>query len=226
VLYETNAFTGVINLKFRPIPKQTETSVSAMGGSLGYYKTTASLGGRSGDLGYVADLRFTGQQGFAYRMTDDVGVYNSDDDKNKSISGTVHLEYGRLTLDTFASNLETFYMGTLPRWSASNHNIRTNTIFSNLGYLLPICKTINVEFNLTYNLQRTRFARYPIGDTDLDSQDWLGEVTLYANPTNRLNLVFGYLQEYQQKLTGGMSNPVLDPPYTFRPQSEYGQGRL
>jgi outer membrane receptor for ferrienterochelin and colicins len=223
VLYGTNAFTGVINLKTR-VPDHNEISFSGMTGSYGYYESDVTARGRSGELGYATAFRTAGQQGFPYRMTDDVGVYNSDDDKNKSVSGTMHLEYGGLTFDTFASNLETFYMGTLPRWSASHHEIRTNTVFGNLGYRLPICKTVNVEFNLTHNLQRTRFARYPRGNTDLDSKDWLGEVTLYANPTDRLNLVFGYLQEFQKKLDSEKSNDVLDPPYTFRPQSAYGQG--
>jgi outer membrane receptor protein involved in Fe transport len=224
VLYGTNAFTGVVNLKSRPVRKETEASVSVLGGSYGAHDTVVSLGGRSGGLGHVTDLRFAGQQGFPYRMTDDVGVYSAHDDQNRSISGTTHLEYGGFTFDVFASNLETFYMGTLPRWSASDHNIRTNTLFGNLGYRLPVGETVSMEFNLTYNLQRTQFARIGIGDTDLDSQDWLGEVTLYANPTDRLNLVLGYLREYQQKLNSAKSAPTLDPPYTFRPQSIYAQG--
>jgi outer membrane receptor protein involved in Fe transport len=224
VLYGTNAFTGVVNLKSRPVPDQSKVSVSGMTGSHGYYDSAVSLGGRSGALGYVADVQTAGQQGYDYRMTDDVGVYDSHGDRNQSLSGATHLEYGGLTFDGFASNLETFYLGVLPRWSASNHDYRANTVFGNLGYRLPLHDRVNLEFNLTYNLQRTDFTRFGRGDVDLDSQDYLGEVTLLANPTDRLNIIVGYLQEYQQKLNGGKSDPIVDPPYTFQPQSAYAQG--
>jgi len=42
VLYGSNAFTGVVNLKSRPVPEQYEFSVSGMAGSYGYYDTTFS----------------------------------------------------------------------------------------------------------------------------------------------------------------------------------------
>ncbi len=223
VLYGTNAFTGVVNLKSRPIPEESEVTVRGMGGSHGYYDSSVSLGGRSGALGYVADVRTAGEQGYDYRLTGDDGVFGSHGDDNRSLSGVTHVEYDRLTLDLFGSNLETFYLGTLPRWSASNHDYRANTAFGNLGYQLPLHEKVNLEFNLTYNMLGTDFARFGRGDVDLDSQDLLGEITLLANPTDRWNVVVGYLQEYQQKINGGESDPIVDPPYTFWPRSLYAQ---
>jgi outer membrane receptor protein involved in Fe transport len=52
VLYGTNAFTGVVNLKTRPVPEQREISVSALGGSYGYYDTTVTGGGMFGEVGF------------------------------------------------------------------------------------------------------------------------------------------------------------------------------
>lgn len=223
VLYGTNAFTGVVNLKSRPIPEDSEVSVRGLGGSYGYYDSAVSVGGRSGALGYVADVQTAGQDGYEYRMMGDDGVYGSHGDRNRSLSGVTHVEYNGLTLDLFGSNLETFYLGTLPRWSASNHDYRANTGFGNVGYRLPVHERVNVEFNLTYNLLRTDFARTGRGDVHLDSQDFLGEVTLLANPTDRWNIVVGYLREYQQKLSDEESDPIVDPPYTFQPQGVYTQ---
>jgi outer membrane receptor protein involved in Fe transport len=63
VLYGTNAFTGVINLK-TIVPDHNEFSISGMGGSHGYYESDVTAFGRAGDLGYVTAFRTDGQRGY------------------------------------------------------------------------------------------------------------------------------------------------------------------
>jgi hypothetical protein len=138
-------------------------------------------------------------------MTGDDGVQLPGD--RSAASGVTHVEYNGLTLDLFGSNLETFYLGTLPRWSASNHDYRANTGFGNLGYRLPVHERVNVEFNLTYNLLRTDFARTGRGDVHRQP-GLLGEVRCW--PTHGPVEYRGrHLREYQQKLAR-KSDPIVD----------------
>ena len=223
VLYGTNAFTGVVNLKSRSAPEQTKFSVSSMAGTHGYYETALSGGGRTEGLGFVSDTQVTGQQGYPYAITDGTGTYGSDRDTNRSISTMNRFEFGRFTLDVFYSNLETFYMGVVPFWEFSDNVYRTNKLFSNLGYTLPVHDRLNVQFNLTYNLAKANFERPIKKETDYNTEDWIGEVTAFANPTDKLNIVLGYLHENQRKINGGHSDSAIDAPYNLEPKSAYAQ---
>lgn len=223
VLYGTNAFTGVVNLKSRAIPEQTEFSWSAMGGSGGYWTTALSGGGTAGRLGYVTDLQTTGQHGYRHAMIDGTGTFGSDHDTNKSVATMNHFELGGLTLDVFYSNLETFYMGVVPFWNFSDNVYRTNRLFGNLGYTLPLHERVDVQFNLTYNLGYTNFERPVKYETDYNTEDWIGEVTVFANPTDSLNVVAGFLQEDQRKVHGDHSDDVIDEPFHVEPKSAYAQ---
>ena len=76
VLYGTNAFTGVINLKTK-IPDNNELSISGMGGSYGYYESDVTAKGRLGKLGYVTSIRTSGQDGYSYKLIDGKGEFGS-----------------------------------------------------------------------------------------------------------------------------------------------------
>jgi outer membrane receptor for ferrienterochelin and colicins len=222
VLYGTNAFTGVVNLKSRAIPEKTEGSFSALGGSYGYYDSTVSLGGRSGGLGYVADVRVAGQDGYSYGLTDGQGVFDSQDDENHSVSGTTHLEYGGFTFDVFAVNMETFHLGSLPWWSLPFHEFRVNKLFANAGYRACLTDRTTLELNLTYNLHENSFANVT-QTVGLNSSDVLGEVTLFTSPIDNLNVAIGYLQEYRSNYEPQDDYYQSIPPYQQRPQSVYAQ---
>ncbi len=222
VLYGTNAFTGVVNLKPRAIPEQNEFSVSGMGGSYGYYKTDVTAGGRSGKLGYVTSIRIAGQQGYDYSMVDGLGVYGSQNDENKSFSGMVHLERGGFTFDAFAVNFETFHLGSIPWWSLPYHKWDTNKLFANAGYRVSLDDRTNLELNLTYNLQENSFANVT-QTVGLNTSDVLGEVTLFTNPIDHLNVTLGYLQEYRSNYKVDEDYYQSIPTYHHQPQSVYAQ---
>jgi len=223
VLYGSNAFTGVVNLKTRPVPKQREFSVFSMAGSNQYYDTIVSYGERAGDLGFVTDIRASGQNGYRYRLTDMAGVYGGDDKYDKSVSGTAHLDYKGFTLDFFGSDLNEFAMGVFPLWSNSNHKIRNKKLFTNLGYRLPIKELTILEFNITYNMQENQLSGPRPTMIGTNTSDLLGEVTLFANPTDNLSVVGGFLQEHRANYKPGDDYYQSIPYYNYEPKSAYAQ---
>lgn len=222
VLYGTNAFTGVVNLKSRPVPEESEFLISGMTGSHGYYDMGVSLGGRSGALGLTADLQTTGQGGYRYRMVDQAGVYGQADKHDRSLSGTAHLDYRGLTFDIFAVDMEMFAMGVMPFWSNAHHESRTKMLFANLGYRVPLHERWTLELNATYNLQENLVGGPAAPWIGTNTSDVLGEVTLLANPLDRLNVVLGMLQEYQSNYTPDGFQSI--PSYDYDPWSAYAQG--
>ena len=222
VLYGTNAFTGVINLKTR-IPDHNELSISGMGGSYGYYESDMTAGGKYGKLGYVTSVRTEGQHGYDYRMTDGLGVFGSQNDENQSFSGMTHLEYSGFTFDVFAVDLDTFHLGSLPWWSLLYHEYGVKKLFTNVGYRLPLHDRATLEFNLTYNLQENRFATLD-QTANTNTSDFLGEVTLLTNPIDNLNLVLGALEEHRSDYRTDSDYYYSNPEYDYFPKSAYVQG--
>jgi len=221
-LYGTNAFTGIVNLKSRSIPKQREGLISVRGGSHGYYDTTLSTAGRQGAVGYSVTGRIYGQDGYTYDLTDALGVRNQRNDRHRSVSGTTRLEYGGFSFDLFAVDIEAFHVGILPFWSVPGHTYGIKKCFANAGYRLPLHERMDLELNLTYNLQENRFAGFPTGRVGLNSSDLLTEATLFIDPLDDLNLILGYLWEYQMNYEGGGESTVAK--YDLHPQSAYLQG--
>ena len=222
VLYGTNAFTGVVNLKTR-VPDHNEVSISGMGGSYGYYESQVTAGGKHGKLGYVTSIRSEGQDGYDYRMTDGLGVLGSQNDDNRSFSGMTHLECGGLTFDVFAVDMDTFHLGSLPWWSLLYHEYGVKKLFTNVGYRLPVHDRATLEFNLTYNLQENRFATLD-QTANVNTSDFLGEVTLLTNPLDNLNIVLGALKEHRSDYTADDDYYYSIPEYDYFPKSAYAQG--
>lgn len=224
VLYGTNAFTGIVNLKSMEIPEQDRYSISSMAGSHGYNDTSLTAGGRFGDFGYVTTVRMADQTGYTYGLTDETGAYNKKRDRFNSISSTMHMEYRGFTFDFFGTHLQTFHLGVLPRWAVPEHEYRVNKIFANAGYSLPLNDIMDLDFNLTYNLQENDFAGFPTGKVDINSSDLIGEVTLSVSPTEDIYTVIGYLRESHSsfKEDDGDYNSVSH--YRRDPQSVYAQG--
>jgi outer membrane receptor for ferrienterochelin and colicins len=224
VLYGTNAFTGVINLRSRPVPEQYEVSIFGMGGSQEYYDTTVSIGGRSGELGFVTDIRAAGLDGYPYKFTDQYGVYDDDNNFNRSISGTLHLDYRNLTFDLFAADVDIFTMGVMPAWSNYYHESHNKRLFANLGYKIPLHERATLELNATYNLQEDILASIGTRRVGTNTSDVLGEVTLFTNPLDNLNFVLGFLQEYRSNYKPDNEYFQSIPSYHYSPRGFYAQG--
>ncbi len=224
VLYGSNAFTGVINLKSRKVPEKREFSVSSMLGSLGYYETTAAGGGKYGDLGFFGAIRTSEKDGYKYSLTDAAAVPGEEDNYEESVSGAAHLEYQNLTLDFFGSDMEAFALGVLPFWSNPNHQIRNKKFFLNGGYRVPVHDRMTMEFNLTYNLQENGLSSPAPWIIGTNTSDLLAEATLFANPTDNLNIVLGYLHEWRKNYMPHEDRFQSIPEYSYTPKSAYAQG--
>ncbi len=228
VLYGSNAFGGLINIKTLPVPEQREISISAMGGSYGTYDLAVTGGGTFGEVGFIGTIRFAGQDGWPYRFTDVSGVYGEDDVADQNVAATAHLEAGRFTLDVFGSDMDAFAFGVSPTWTDGNQEFRAKRLFANAGYDIPLHERARLEMNLTYNLQEVHMYRgmaipvvTPLG---INTSDVLAEVTLFANPTDNLNLVVGALQQYVSLYEPDDDHATSIPAYEYWPRSAYAQG--
>jgi outer membrane receptor protein involved in Fe transport len=224
VLYGTDAFTGVINLKTASIPDKNEISLSGMMGSYEYYQSEATIRGRSGDFGYITALRFAGQQGYPYRMTDALGVRGEDNVHARSASVMAHLAYKQLSLDIFASDMDLFQMGVMPFWFVPQHEHRNKRLFTNLGYRIPLGEKASLELNGTCNIQENTLSSPAITRIGNNTADLLGEVTLYANPFNNFNTVVGFVQEYQRNYSSDNDEFQSIANYKYHPRSFYAEG--
>jgi outer membrane receptor protein involved in Fe transport len=223
VLYGTNAFTGVVNLKTRRIPEQPEWSISGMGGSYDFYQSVFSGGGRLGPIGLLGTFQVLGQQGEPYKMFDGLGAPGQDNRHSRNISGTLHLSYEGFTLDVFGADIDTYSMGVMPFWSNPHHASQTSRLFTNVGYRHTLTESLELELNLTYNQQKDSLSSPAPLKIGTNSEDWLGEITLYANPSEELNLVFGYLKERRRNFRADDDHFQSIPAYRYAPQSAYLQ---
>lgn len=223
VLYGSNAFTGVVNLRTKAVPEQKELKVSTQAGSFGYYDTTVSGGGRVGDLGLTASAKISGQQGAPYRMIDQSGTYGEDDESDKGYAGLAHLDYHGLTFDVFASDYKSFSLGILPLWSNPNSIFRNKKLFLNTGYRYDFTDQVSMELNATYNRQENSLS----STTDLmigtNTSDFIGEATLMINPWENLGVVLGFLQESRKNYSPDHGQFESIPAYDYEPRSAYAQ---
>jgi outer membrane receptor protein involved in Fe transport len=226
VLYGSNAFTGVINLKTR-VPDQNELSISSMMGSYGYYQTTVTATGKSGQFGHITAFQVVGQQGYPYKMTGMFNDYGKDDRQYKSYSAITHLDYGNFTFDFFWSDYDAFSLGVVPIWSNPFKTFRNKKLFLNAGYRIPMHDRVTLELNATYNLQENCLSPFILSRTQIigtNTSDILGEATLFAQPTDNMNLVLGWLQEQRANYHPDSDKFQSIPPYRHEPKSFYAQG--
>jgi len=223
VLYGSNAFTGVINLKTR-VPDQNEVTFSTMAGSYGYYKSDVTAEGKAGEFGYITALQVVGQQGYPYDMTDGLGVYDEDNKQYKSYSTVAHLDYGNFSFDSFWSDYDAFSMGVVPFWSNPHKSFRNKKLFLNAGYRIPMHERVTLELNATYNLQENGLTSFKPEIIGTNTSDIIGEATIFANPTDKMNLVLGWLQEQRSSYKPDDDKYQSIPSYRHEPKSFYAQG--
>ncbi|MBN1765073.1 MAG: TonB-dependent receptor [Sedimentisphaerales bacterium] len=223
VLYGSRAFTGVINLKTKDVPDEGEVAVKTMTGCYDYYNTSISVGGHEGNLGMIGTFQGTGNRGWPYNWSDATGTPGSDNYYDKSISGVVHMDYKGFTFDLFAADIDVFSIGVVSLWSNPFHESNVTRIFANLGYRIPLQEQMDLEFNLTWNLQKDSLSGPAPIKIGTNTSDLLGEVTLYARPADNMNLVLGYLMEKLQNYEPDTDHYQSIRSYDQEPASAYAQ---
>ena len=223
VLYGSNAFTGVVNMKSRTIPEHNEFAFSTMTGSFGYFDTTVSAGGREGDFGFVADVQTITTQGYDYRLSDWLSVTNVDNKHQKSVAGALHMNYGRFTFDLFGSDLDSFAMGVMTFWSNPEKGYRNKRLFANAGYSFDLDERTYIELNATYNLQENSLGGQSAMRVANNTSDVLGEITLFTSPIPDVNVVMGYLAEHRENYDSESDEFQSIPSYSYNLQSAYAQ---
>jgi outer membrane receptor for ferrienterochelin and colicins len=194
-----------------------------MAGSFGHFDTIVSAGGRTGDLGLIADLQTITEQGYTYGLADSFGVYNEANKQHQSVSGTLHMNYRRFTFDLFGSDMDAFAMGVTPFWSNLQNGYRNKRLFANTGYTFDLDERTYVELNATYNLQENSVGGPSPIRVANNTSDLLGEVTLFTSPVSDVNVVMGYLSEYRSNYDSDSDEFQSIPSYSYKPQSAYAQ---
>jgi outer membrane receptor protein involved in Fe transport len=221
VLYGTNAFTGVINLSLKEPPDEPTLQAQVRGGSFGHFDAAVHGGAKAGDFGFYGATRLMRAEGWNYPATDEVGQFRKDDYRQRSYAAVTHMNYRALKLDVFAEYGEDFAFGSAPNWSISpNHKNVNQRVFADLGYPIDLHENWRLDLHGTFNYMSNEFYG-PGGKERPLSTDFLGEATLFGKPIRGLNLVFGFLKEYQRSAkTGGAALPAK---YSLSPHSAYAQ---
>jgi outer membrane receptor protein involved in Fe transport len=192
VFYGTNAFTGIINIITKGGSKP-ELNLTAEGGSFGYYSSTIAGGNSSDDFDFFGALHQIHEDGAHWSAIDEAGVHGSLSSREEIASTAAHIESGPVTFDLFCTRQEANHFGRAPLWSLPGDEIDTKRVFADLGYNLPVNDTWRLEPHATFN-----YNRFVIESGALyhQSRDVLGEITLFGQPTNKLDIVAGYIIEH------------------------------
>lgn len=216
VLYGTNAFTGVINIITKE-GSDSELDLVLEGGSHGYFRSSVSGGTDANDCRVYGTVQHARADGAHWRATDEAGVPRSLSSRQSSGSVATHLQTGPVTFDLFYTDQEMNHFGRAPRWSLAGNEMDTKRLFANLAYNLPLNDAWRLEPHVTFNYNRFVFET---GNMYHQSRDVLGEITLFGNPSDALDLVAGYIIEHLATPASGRSSIGK---YSQVAQSAYAQ---
>ena len=192
VFYGTNAFTGVINIITKR-GEESELNMVSQGGSFGYYSNTISGGKDCNDFNFYGALHQAGEDGAHWTATDEASVRGSLSSRQSNDSIATHIQTGPITFELFYTHQKMNHFGRAPLWSLAGNEIDTKRLFADLGYNLPLNDKWRLEPHVTFNYNRfvmENSAQYH------QSRDVLGEITLFGQPTGKLDVVTGYIIEH------------------------------
>ncbi len=202
VFYGTNAFTGVINIITKR-GEEPEFSLTTKGGSFGYHSNSISGGKDSDDFNFYGVLHQAAEDGAHWNATDEAGVRGSLSSRQSSGSVATRIQSGPMTFDLFYTRQAMNHFGRAPLWSLAGNEMDTKRLFANLGYNLPLSKQWRLEPHVTFNYNRFEQEN---GAFYHQSRDILGEITLFGQPTNKLDIVTGYVIEHLATPQSGRSS--------------------
>jgi outer membrane receptor for ferrienterochelin and colicins len=218
-LYGSNAYTGVINVITKTGTEDTKWEFFGQTGSHNYRRTNVTQTGTAGKIKMANVFQYTGADGWDFAMVDETGTWKSTDVDNKSFSFASHMRWKDVTTDLYCAREEAMHVGVMPRWAlpTNNHEIVSNRVFFNLGIEHEFSENVRLDSHFTYNYSDIYWQQRV---TNHKSEDFLGEFTLHVKPTNKMNLIGGFVYEVltAPKLP---NSPV--PKYNEKPLGAYAQ---
>lgn len=221
VLYGSDAFSGVINIKTR---KSTDKPLSAS--LTGHYEPKNGGGSSAEILINTGDLRLAGavryyqkpdlkvdynkrsrstENGFMIIDNDTVGYYTIPDDKVIDQGPGVFVSADYKGISAMASFVE---------WKTSTYqngtDVTNHKYFSNLGYTADISKIVKSEVNATY--VRTGLDTEKPDFIEAFTNNILVENTLFITLLTDLNILFGGTASYIDGQVINLNPRVPDQP--------------
>jgi iron complex outermembrane receptor protein len=158
VLYGDNATGGVINIITKRPQKPFTAQAEGVGGSYGYYKGTASVGGAWGPLSAILSANYQDTDGYrenGFLRAKDVGgkiIYDLSKDISFNLSGSFHQDDTGLPGPLPKAIYEVDRQATL----APNDNAKTDDWFLALGTKAKLGDLGRFEMNLSYRNRQVK----------------------------------------------------------------------
>jgi len=209
VLYGSTAYQGVVNVITKQTDKGEHDGVARAGagnfstaGVDGAYQHTT----RSG-LAVSAGGRYLGSQGYTVAQPDSEGQPGSTQMNQRSGAATFTAAQGGFSAFAVFAATRNPSFGADFVWDGI---IETNAVrfVGDLGYGRELARGVELQANFTYNHGQSG-SNYPTPDPLFEglygeqassfalSNDYVGEVTLYLSPSDRVNWLFGGVIERQ-----------------------------
>ncbi len=208
VLYGTNAFSGIINIITEKAEDESNFQVSGQYGS--FDTKVIKLGG---GIHINDDLNINiGGQWYDDKGSDFGGFYDSKVIRHGTVispsifekrpwsrdnrSSYLNVNYKSFSLSAGYADIQPYSLVRPIKWDwnglTSGEEIRVKRYFSDIGYSGDINNVFSLSANLTYNGINELYKIYEVKAT---SHDILGEVSVQATPSNKLNMIMGATYE-------------------------------
>lgn len=219
VLYGTNAYTGVINIITKTGTEDAKWEFFGQTGSHNYRRTNVTQTGTIGKIKMANVFEYTGADGWDFAAVDEVGTWKSTNVDKKSFSFASNMRWKDVTTDLYWTRQEAMHMGVRPAWAlpSNNNEIVSDRVFFNLGIEHQFSENVRLDSHFTYNYSNIYWQQKV---TNHKSEDFLGEFTLHVKPTNKMNLIGGFV--FEVLTAPELSNSPV-PKYNERPLSAYAQ---
>jgi len=185
VLYGTNAYSGVMNLVTRKPTKEEEASLSFRYGSFESMASEAVAGTKREDASIIAGVRSNNSNGDTFKLNDRFGNPGEISAFSDVAGSAAVLEYQRLKVNAFSGMGDEAVLSPASIFPGGKFHSRMS--FVDLGYGWDLGKSWQMDTNVSY----ANTGGWYLDTTQGSFQDWLMEMTLRGDLSDRLHLLTG-----------------------------------
>ena len=193
VLYGSNAFAGVINIKTRKATDGVEGNVNLSAGSFGTQEIDSGIYFNEGDFNGSVALKYRDSDGENFGFSDRNGRVFSPDWYEKDRGITANLNYGDFGVKLASFRRDNYSMQSGFRWRDpidNNHDVLRHDVVD-LSYSSEIFE--GHTFSAFYTLNKTDWQRSISASIGGDSE--IVELRMAGNITDKIDYVVGALQD-------------------------------